>query len=142
MVGGALEGNAFRHFAYKQLRLPVPVLENGQYPRPAATIIDRGISYDGSIKSRGFANLPGMLRILDKYNISYEVFTDTQARDADGKLWHWSDPRFMLNAFALALYFQLEAKNFSEQAAVFGMNPLLIMAHGAGLSNAFSLPKR
>lgn len=94
MVGGALEGNAFRHFAYKQLRLPVPVLENGQYPRPAATIIDRGISYDGSIKSRGFANLPGMLRILDKYNISYEVFTDTQARDADGKLWHWSDPRF------------------------------------------------
>jgi hypothetical protein len=80
MIGGALEGNAFRDFAHKQLGVPEPVLEQGKYPPQRATIIDRGVTPDGAVKSRGFANLSGMIRILSKYNISYEVVTDAEAR--------------------------------------------------------------
>lgn len=76
MIGGALEGNAFRHFAHSQLRVPEAPLENGRYPPQRATIVDRGVAHDGSVKSRGFANLPDMLRILAKYNISYDLVTD------------------------------------------------------------------
>lgn len=102
MIGGALEGNAFRDFAHKQLGVPEPILEQGRYPPQSATIIDRGVTQDGAVKSRGFANLPGMIRILEKYNISYDVVTDAEASD-----WHESThelyffivrPRFSVGA--------------------------------------------
>ena len=79
MIGGALEGNAYRDFSYSQLRIPTPVREDRErYPPRRATIVDRGTALDGSIKSRGFANLPGMLRILSKYNVSYDLVTDDE----------------------------------------------------------------
>jgi len=77
MIGGALEGNGFRDFAYRQLQLPVPQLTEGRYPPRRATIIDRGAT-DGAPASRGFANLDQMLRIMRKYNVTFEVVTDAQ----------------------------------------------------------------
>ena len=194
MIGGAAEGNAFRDFAYRQVRLGCPAtLYRGEYlntrasslwvphlqlnvPRPKrdghffpprrATIVDRGMANNGrtgheAYKTRGFANLPQMLAILKcaaregagagawdyrlppslrrKYDVEYDIVTDAQIERMDFAAQvcppasrlplppqPWASPPTPVLTWPLIC---------TTQAAVFGKNGLLIMAHGAGLSN-------
>jgi hypothetical protein len=103
-----------------QLAIPRPPFRDFFFPPGRITVVDRGPSphaQDGSgLRQRGFANLPGMLAVLRKYPDlvnSIEVVTDET----------------------------LMVMSFEQQAALFANTGLLIMAHGAGLSNAVFLPQ-
>lgn len=116
MVGGVAEANLVRDFAYRQVKVPVPDWKAlGPNPPQTALIVDRGLDEKkGSVKPRGFVNPEAMMRVLEKYGVKYRYVTDKD----------------------------LSGMTFAQQAALFGSHGLLIMAHGAGESNALFMPAR
>jgi hypothetical protein len=99
---------------------PAPAGAEGDDAPPFAPILllDRGQASNGfSVVGkwgRRFENLPDMLAVLDKYNLTY-----THVEDA-----------------------ALVKMSFEEQAVLFNSHKLLIMAHGAGMVNTLFMPRR
>ena len=92
-------------FIGRMHELPILLLDRGQR--------DNGFSVVGPW-GRRFANLPGMLAVLDKYELNYTVVEDVD----------------------------LLQLTFEAQVALFNAHRVFIAAHGAGLQNALFLPPR
>jgi hypothetical protein len=116
MVGGVAEANLLRDFAYRQVKVPEPDWRRlGPNPPQEVLVVDRGAdAATGKPKPRGFVNPGAITGALRKYGVNYTYVTDAQL----GKL------------------------DFVGQASLFARHGLLVMAHGAGESNALFLPAR
>lgn len=87
MVGGGGEAAALRLFARRRLRTRDPRAgDDAALPPMRALVVDRGArpaDEGGKLRPRAFANLPAMLRVLDKYGVR------ARARSCSGRDVAW-----------------------------------------------------
>lgn len=116
LISGPGEATAMREFGYSQLGIPRPDYNPLALPPRRIAVIDRGKASHLKVdyKPRGFANVPAIEGVLQKYNLTYDLVTDKN----------------------------LTRLNFAEQAQLFSRYGLVIMAHGAGETNFAFLPRR